>query len=564
MRRPRCGLAVAGPGRGWDTRIYRRASARRRARSPTRCCTPAPGRCPPSAATSAAASSSCSAPRTCSSRWSSSAPRWPTRACSRSRACRGSRPRSSGPTGCQRVVPGRSAAQHFFSEGGRAFCLFTVLGSHARRMALVPRAAQLVGALRRHRPGHAARREDRCRERARRPHRRDAGPSARLVERARPAAAAAQPARLPRRTRRRRVGAGHRPQGLRADAAARRTPRSAARPTPPPAAGRVFCCTVNKGVNACPPGSFTAGWWKAADSSWCGGGYRYIVDCNARCVECSTGCAGDHICDRKCWNCSCGSGSTATCDQRRHCCNAFRYGQCNTQVKCSGGVHCRVVSCVAAVPVGQLHDHRRWSTTATAEHSAPCLQGWGAILQPVRRPGRQRARPSAPRSAPSGRSATGAAGYVDYRGGSIYWTSRTGARAISRRGPLRLAPVRRPARAPGLPDRRARGLGRPDSAWSQGFQRGVVCDSPGDHHQRRVRRDLGKWVALGRERGRLGLPRARRPAGPGPPRPGAGVRRRPAVGPVGQAGPRGDRPGPAAVAATTARRPAGGGTRPGT
>jgi hypothetical protein len=37
-----------------------------------------------------------------------------------------------------------SASQQFFSQGGRAFCLFTVLGSHARRMASVPRAAQLV------------------------------------------------------------------------------------------------------------------------------------------------------------------------------------------------------------------------------------------------------------------------------------------------------------------------------------------------------------------------------------------------------------------------------------
>ena len=55
----------------------------------------------------------------------------------------------------------------------------------------------------------------------------------------------------------------------------------------------------------------------------------------------------DGICDSKCWSCSCGTGSSATCDQRRVCCNAFRYGQCNTQVKCSGGVHCRVVSCVA-------------------------------------------------------------------------------------------------------------------------------------------------------------------------------------------------------------------------
>jgi hypothetical protein len=34
-----------------------------------------------------------------------------------------------------------SASQHFFSTGGRAFCLYTVIGSHNRRMATVPRAA---------------------------------------------------------------------------------------------------------------------------------------------------------------------------------------------------------------------------------------------------------------------------------------------------------------------------------------------------------------------------------------------------------------------------------------
>lgn len=46
-----------------------------------------------------------------------------------------------------RDVVGRSASQHFFSEGGRAFCLFTVLGSHSRRMATVPRAAAVVKTL---------------------------------------------------------------------------------------------------------------------------------------------------------------------------------------------------------------------------------------------------------------------------------------------------------------------------------------------------------------------------------------------------------------------------------
>ena len=46
-----------------------------------------------------------------------------------------------------REIVGRSASQHFFSAGGRAFCLFTVLGSHARRMATVPRAAAVARSL---------------------------------------------------------------------------------------------------------------------------------------------------------------------------------------------------------------------------------------------------------------------------------------------------------------------------------------------------------------------------------------------------------------------------------
>jgi hypothetical protein len=57
-------------------------------------------------------------------------------------------PSQFAPNRLQRPLPGMSASQHFFSDGGRAFCLFTVLGSHARRMASVPRAAALVGTLR--------------------------------------------------------------------------------------------------------------------------------------------------------------------------------------------------------------------------------------------------------------------------------------------------------------------------------------------------------------------------------------------------------------------------------
>jgi hypothetical protein len=46
-----------------------------------------------------------------------------------------------------REIVGRSASQHFFSAGGRAFCLFTVLGSHSRRMGTVPRAAAVAASL---------------------------------------------------------------------------------------------------------------------------------------------------------------------------------------------------------------------------------------------------------------------------------------------------------------------------------------------------------------------------------------------------------------------------------
>lgn len=107
----------------------------------------------------------------------------------------------------------------------------------------------------------------------------------------------------------------------------------------------VFCATINNGVNTCPPGSIAAGWWKADGASLCGGKARYIIDCNATCSKCTTPGSRAGICSASCWSCSCDSGLPGTCDQRKVCCNAFRYGQCNTQVRQVGGVHCRVVSC---------------------------------------------------------------------------------------------------------------------------------------------------------------------------------------------------------------------------
>lgn len=47
----------------------------------------------------------------------------------------------------QRSLPGQSGCQRFFSEQGRAFCLYVVLGSHARRHLLVPTVNALLESL---------------------------------------------------------------------------------------------------------------------------------------------------------------------------------------------------------------------------------------------------------------------------------------------------------------------------------------------------------------------------------------------------------------------------------
>lgn len=117
----------------------------------------------------------------------------------------------------------------------------------------------------------------------------------------------------------------------------------------------VFCCTINNGQNSCPPGSFVAGWWKADNSSFCGGNARYYIDCNARCESPCT--------------CYCPTG---TCDNRRTCCNQFRYGQCNIDIACYGPVVCRVVTCVAPWSWDPSCTTTSRTDNRTADHNAPC------------------------------------------------------------------------------------------------------------------------------------------------------------------------------------------------
>ncbi|WP_432496873.1 hypothetical protein [Kineococcus gypseus] len=51
------------------------------------------------------------------------------------------------PAQLQRTIAGQSGAQWFFQVGGRAFCLYVVLGSHARRVELLPRLRQVLATL---------------------------------------------------------------------------------------------------------------------------------------------------------------------------------------------------------------------------------------------------------------------------------------------------------------------------------------------------------------------------------------------------------------------------------
>lgn len=57
------------------------------------------------------------------------------------------RPSEFSPNGMQRPLPGQSGGQWFFRVGDRAFCLFVVLGSHARRAAGAVRVNQLLSRL---------------------------------------------------------------------------------------------------------------------------------------------------------------------------------------------------------------------------------------------------------------------------------------------------------------------------------------------------------------------------------------------------------------------------------
>ena len=53
--------------------------------------------------------------------------------------------REFGPNNLQRPLPGQAGAQRFCSSGGRAFCVYAVLGNYAMRQVLVPELNRALG-----------------------------------------------------------------------------------------------------------------------------------------------------------------------------------------------------------------------------------------------------------------------------------------------------------------------------------------------------------------------------------------------------------------------------------
>jgi hypothetical protein len=194
----------------------------------------------------------------------------------------------------------------------------------------------------------------------------------------------------------------------------------------------VFCATVNDGVNACPPGSIAAGWWKADGASLCGGRARYVIDCNATCSACGSPGTRAGICSSSCWSCDCTRGLPGTCDQRAVCCNAFRYGQCNQQVRQVGGVHCRVVSCRPPWEFEQCSTAPA-TDNRTRDHNSDRLpQAW----TPISRRYLELGELGSPLGATVyGESpAPGGGASQRYEHGRISWSAATGARVLT--GPL--------------------------------------------------------------------------------------------------------------------------------
>jgi hypothetical protein len=133
-----------------------------------------------------------------------------------------------------------------------------------------------------------------------------------------------------------------------------------------------FCCTLHNGSNTCPPGTFAGGWWKADGSAFCNGP-RFYIDCHSECA-CQGDCTNGIFCGPGCDGLDCGC-AFGDCNHRAVGCSTFRYGQCHTEIGCSGRIACRVVTCQPAYLFDNACGSEVLVDDSTAGHDAPCLHG---------------------------------------------------------------------------------------------------------------------------------------------------------------------------------------------
>jgi hypothetical protein len=125
-----------------------------------------------------------------------------------------------------------------------------------------------------------------------------------------------------------------------------------------------FCCEIHQGLNTCPAGTFVGGWWMCTDyrgHQLCEGtGIRYYIDCNNLPGQPFPG------------GCRCADDD---CSRRRQACNVFRYGQCNTHIKGTTTVVCRVVTCEKPSRIPSLNCNSTLMVDdAVCGHEAGCLE----------------------------------------------------------------------------------------------------------------------------------------------------------------------------------------------
>jgi uncharacterized protein with LGFP repeats len=261
-----------------------------------------------------------------------------------------------------------------------------------------------------------------------------------------------------------------------------------------------LCCSINNGVNQCPPGSFAAGWWKADGASLCGGKARYYIDCQARCTGC--GCPrGSRFCAKPCWNCKPHCAHNGTCDQRRVCHNVFRYGQCHQEIGCSGPVWCRVISCT---PPWKFEKCSTSAATdnATRNHSAPCLpSSWTPLQKRYAALGSQGsvlgASADRERDAYRGR-------YQKFQHGRMYHSERTGTHYVLGFLADRYHHLGESKSELGLPISDTRD--NADGGRHNLFVHGAIYASPRTGAHTVLDPIYGTWVEQGRDRGAFGLP----------------------------------------------------------